>query len=690
MILQKSFKASRFTHNASVEQRRDRMESLLEKDLSDWEPSERRRYDNESGLREALSDTRATLNLLLAEKAALRQEKAALQQKDTFLRQEKAALNQRVTDAATARSLVTVPVEKDVVKVHQLVETSGSKFEFVDRQESFDSLARAIEKRLASNGAQDRNLHPIPFLADGPGTGKSRFLDETSKAFKTYVDARKSTYPLLANSLTDALFIRVTFGNGSVFRSEEVEFGISKALAIRMLDPYFENARKYINTWKSDGDSVIEHALKLLMSKRKRTSSIFLCVDEVNKMHSLSPRLFKELFNVLGSMSCSHSPFLVPILAGTVIGPIEEVVSESSHPPLHIPLPLLSYDSSLKIVSNNSGTPESNRQLMHLVGDMGGHPRALEFLFDSLPPTDLSTMERMSMDWVECQVRVQLKLRYNLTALPIEGAIATAFLSLDVMRNDPVPGVKDITFLTLAEKGVVKLKEAQDGKVKVYVPYVFVCASLLCRSEVQFPVVKLWKELLLDQNFWWQDWEVFNRNYFAFRLSLYSYLGYKTLSLGSFFTGAKCNLPSDINFVVPPIEEVQVIKANSRFPNTMSEVKSNVFSLNAAGAPFDAFVLLDTVDKKRILVAFQMKFGGQDAKAPTKAGKDAIKAEYDKTEKAMNKFLPGTKFVLVFLSNHEKAVDFTDADIPSGCILVTKDEQRALYGELYYRRLKRL
>ena len=134
--------------------------TLLEKDLSDWEPSKRRRYDNESGLREALNDTRATLNLLLAEKAALRQE-------DTFLCQEKASLNQRVTDAATAHSLVTVPVEKDVVKVHQLVETSGSKFEFVDRQESFDSLARAIEKRLASNGAQDRNLHPIPFLGHG-------------------------------------------------------------------------------------------------------------------------------------------------------------------------------------------------------------------------------------------------------------------------------------------------------------------------------------------------------------------------------------------------------------------------------------------------------------------------------------------------------------------------------------------
>ena len=130
---------------------------------------------------------------------------------------EKAALNLRVMDATMAGSLVTVPV---VVKLHSLVETSGAKFEFVDRQESF---ARSIEKRLASNGAWDRNLHPFPFLAHGPGTGKSRFLDEISKSFKTHVDARKSEYPLLVKALADALIIRVSFGNGSASLLKSLE-----------------------------------------------------------------------------------------------------------------------------------------------------------------------------------------------------------------------------------------------------------------------------------------------------------------------------------------------------------------------------------------------------------------------------------------------------------------------------------
>lgn len=268
------------------------------------------------------------------------------------------------------------------------------------------------------------------------------------------------------------------------------------------------------------------------------------------------------------------------------------------------------------------------------------------------------------------------------------GAIGTAFLSLEVLKSDPVPNAGGLDFVTLAERGIVKLKQVEYPSFKVHIPYVFVSASL--RERPRSDPLKLWKELVLGEDFYWQQWETFNCNYFAFRLSLYSYLNFKTLPLGSFFTGSKSNLPSDLNLVIPPMEAIAVIKVGNRVPDSPVDIKSNTFVLNANGDPFDAFVFLDTVDKKRILVAFQMKFSGYDTIDPPKAENKSIISEYEKVKNARDKFLPGMEFVLVFLFHRGKARDFKDADIPPGCIVYTKEEQRDLYGELYYHRLEKL
>lgn len=415
------------------------------------------------------------------------------------------------------------------------MKSSGAKFDFVDRQESFDILARSTEKRLSfiegDSGYQDRNNHPISFLADGPGTGKSRFLDEVSDSFKAHIEARKSQFPLLEKSLKDVLVIRVTFGNDSLYVREDVEMGVSQALAIRILDPYIENARQYIGSWKPDNDLVLVHSLKLIMSKRKRTSSIFLCVDEVNKVHSLSPKDLNDLVGMLGSMSCSFRPFLVPILAGTVIDSIKVSMIKSSHPSLHIPLPLLSYESSLTMFTKTYGAPERNSYLRQLVADMGGHPRALEILLDCLRSFRISRVKKQHLHAIMKEVEKNIYSRYHLRHICIEGAVASAFLSLDVLLHSLVPGAKGLNYTNIAEMGIVKLAEDLYARSKVYIPFVFVSAWLRRRDPAKFPVVRLWADLLLGKDFWWQDWERFNHIYFAFRLSLYSYVHYKTLYL---------------------------------------------------------------------------------------------------------------------------------------------------------------
>lgn len=658
-----------------MKQRLDEMKSILEKDFCDWHPSTRRLYSNESGPRDRISS-------LLRQLIALYQRKTSICQEKTSLCQEKSALTRRLMDT---RSLVTVPIERATVEEIDLVKTSGAQFEFVDYQDSFGVLARVLETRLFKFGIQDCNRHPIPLLIDGPGTGKSRFLDEVSKSFKAHVEARKTRYPLLTEALADALIIRVT----GDFGQSNPELEICQALAVRILAPYYENANEYVKSWTFKGRQAIEHALELITEKRKRTSSIFLCMDDVTQVHSRSPIDFREIIHILGGMSCVYEPIFVPMFSGNAIEPVKKIFTGTFHPREDIPLPLLSYESSLAILAKASGIPECNPYLRHLVADMGGHPKALEFLLDALQSADPFWVQGHRVEDILLEVEAKLAQMCNLESAPIDGVIATSFLSSDANIYDPVCGAKDLAFWNFAEMGIVKLHETF-FVAKVYVPYVFVSASLRCRSHEEFPIVKLWKELLLDQDFWWQDWKNFNRNYFAFRLSLYSYLGHKTLSLESFFTGAKCNLPSDINFVVPPIEAIQVVIAPEQFPDTLSEVKSNVFTLSPPSVPFDAYVYLDTVNKKRILFAFQMTCGNEnDVNVSKKVDIATIASDYANVEKAMKKHLLRTEFVLVFVLDCDKATDFNDADIPPGCILITKEEQRALYGKLYYHRLEK-
>jgi hypothetical protein len=55
-----------------------------------------------------------------------------------------------------------------------LVATAGSNFQFLDRQNSLKLLANSLQVhyKAISESKTDRNLHAMPFLANGPGTGK--------------------------------------------------------------------------------------------------------------------------------------------------------------------------------------------------------------------------------------------------------------------------------------------------------------------------------------------------------------------------------------------------------------------------------------------------------------------------------------------------------------------------------------
>lgn len=277
-----------------------------------------------------------------------------------------------------------------------LVSTAGRQFLFLDRESSFETLAVCIKKRYANREEMDRTCHPIPFLADGPGTGKSRFLVELPGAFRQFVSEEARGFSDVNTLLQNAFFVNITFGNGSKYSGEEeAAISISLSVAIRIMFVLcnqkldFASFRaKYSTSTEKIVQSRILSAVMRFIRETTECSALVLGIDEVNAVDDISHEKLKELFFDVGTLSCSAPVFFVPVLAGTVVGSMLDFVALSTHLPRHIPLPLLSYDACLKIIDRRNPQLKqalsADKRLEIAIADVGGHCRTLELLYNAL------------------------------------------------------------------------------------------------------------------------------------------------------------------------------------------------------------------------------------------------------------------------------------------------------------------
>ena len=599
-----------------------------------------------------------------------------------------------------------------------LVSSSGADFHFSDRNASFDILASTLEQRFYCHQVElkDKAYHKLPFLADGPGSGKSRFLQELSNSFVSYiknlkqsvyekphcgfvhdknVSYRKETptaFDDFKSAISSALFINISFGNDSAYTRKESEMSIQKSLCLRILYPYFAQQYScfgsffdsYLNNHISLPRLTLESTLTLIGQDSK---CIVLGIDEVNVLHEYSEKRFNELFLMIGCFNCVYSPFFVPVLAGTAIGPMKHVIAIC--PPLHIPLPLLSFDSCLHILGAKDKKYENqvktNQSLRQLVSDMGGHCWALEILYEALSNNIIESPNY----WKDViyDVYYSIMERYPMIKLPLYGkAIAYSFLSLCIKERQVISELESpLTFLNLEELGLLKLHRLSNGSIKVKIPFIFIYCFLKSSPDKEYS--RFWSHLLISKKLSCQSWEEFNCDYMAFRLSLFSKLGITTTPLSKFLAGAKMNIPADIILKIPSINDIKTRKINFQYPST-NQVESDIGTcvLNAPNAAFDAFVYLETTTGK-LLFAQQMKLADTDSESPQKITNALINEEYHKVNNSIARHIPNTDFILLVLGRCEGVFD--EKMLPSKCAVVAMNEFQEFYGEAYCQHLNK-
>ena len=592
----------------------------------------------------------------------------------------------------------------------KLVSSVGADFSFLDREYSFEILASSLEQRFYCRkvGLGDKQPHKLPFLANGPGSGKSRFLQELPNSFVSYVknlsqsvyekpncgEAPEAVVSYLKNSpkalsdfknaLSSALFINVSFSD---YNAKELVQEIEVSLCLRIVYPFFDSQcfnflsfyDRYVNNAISLPNLTLANTLK---SVNKENQCIVLGIDDLNILHSESQENVGKLFAFLASFSCAYSPFFVPVLAGTVMCPMEDVVSNYMHPSLHIPLPLISFDSCLKILSAKdykfANQVQTDQSLRNAVSNLGGHCRALELFYEQLSkfPSGSPNCWNFLMDHV-CFLLSEL---YPMSKLPeIRNVIAFYFLSMCVKKEQKLSEFEySLTFQNLEDYGILKLERQSDNSIRVKLPYIFVICYFKSARRDEYS--KFWSQSFLSR-MCWESWQEFNNSYIAFRLSLFASLGITRMLLSTFLSGAKMNIPPNIILKIPSIKDMNTTITYDSFPLTIqTDSKIGTCVQNAPVSAFDGFVYLETTAGK-LLLGHQNLFSRTDPIVAKKITDIKLALEHQKINDSIARYIPETDCIILFLGRCEGVYDAEK--LPSNCAVVSLNECEEFYGELY-------
>lgn len=201
--------------------------------------------------------------------------------------------------------------------------------------------------------------------------------------------------------------VRVTFGNGCGWQEDDKP---RAAVAIRMLHSYFAgaedftvfcgNLRNFLGEMAFAELKMVKASLLIRADRLQRGEMepidnliLVLGIDEIDKVlidDTDSPKERRKnltpLIRALGESMCgfdsraNSSVFLCPLLAGVVVGDVEEVIAKSSYfTDALLPLPLNASQVD-NILKSREWAPNVYRspELGRCLGDLGGVPLILE------------------------------------------------------------------------------------------------------------------------------------------------------------------------------------------------------------------------------------------------------------------------------------------------------------------------
>jgi hypothetical protein len=108
--------------------------------------------------------------------------------------------------------------------------------------------------------------------------------------------------------------------------------------------------------------------------------------------------------------------------------------------------------------------------------------------------------------------------------------------------------------------------------------------------------------------------------------------------------------------------------------------------LNGSGAPFDAFVWMETTTERKLFFVEQMKFSRFPSSVNC-VNINLIQKEFDKVHSSVRDHLKGGDFLFIMLCRRDG--NFVAKKLPRNSVVVCNAQLRLFYGDTYYQRLKK-
>jgi hypothetical protein len=551
----------------------------------------------------------------------------------------------------------------------------GKKFKFCNREIPVklvcDSLAQRHDFVLKSgvlSETSDRNVHPIPVLPGGPGSGKTRYLAEFRTSSRAFVSRSSNYSQLLKEAFEKGVNINIDIGSITNTNTTGLKRQISSLIWRELHSRETEASTVFI-----DGEAdALDTLIDLLRVKEPGLNrNIFvLGLDNTDKLYSLNPDLFKDLIKLLGTLSCRTDIIFCPLIAGNIFSHISNSSQRPNFRIIIIPLPLLTFEETKQVVAEYSSDVEFTEELEQIIADINGQLRAIEILCEAL--------DRHGRNWdhVMMKVRIDMVEYYSIDE-DFKYPICFHFLHIRVGIDTIVAkGSYDVTFGKLADLGLLSLI---DGYVSV--PYILI----YCYFDQFKSFGYLWYDVKFKTDWNFQKWEEFGRNFVAFRLFLYKQLNYKTVKVKDLFRGSLLHPRNCENLELNIPDDIAVYDFKKQYPLTKpkKEFKLGTFLLNGPSASFaDSFAYIQTTTGTKYSLGIQSKYS-QDKKNNI-TNKD-IDVEYIKVEKALQLNFKNDNFILLMLCRRDGNID--PKVLPKNTYCVTMTEARSFFGDLLYTRI---
>ena len=588
-------------------------------------------------------------------------------------------------------------------------------------------MMEMVEGNWASReqGKTDKQSHTIAVMVGGPGDGKSRTLKELSNILRQ----DGLFHGTLNVRMQNALRFHISFENGTTGLSDcslfdNDEFGASQRIGLRMVHQLlptvmFEDLIKAVKNGALSPDEL--DPLKLLKRLASHQScmvgdlTVIFCVDAVQsaggdvdygeqvKTKTSPMRLVVAALNSMVLKSGNEkNPFCVVCVSATADEAFTKWPSSATKK-IHLPLCRLDPSEIFKGVAVNQ-----DLRLRTVIDDMGGHPRALEKLFQVLVKTEAGSADDkrcMNIDvltdgWdpllVMSSVGEQLMQSYSRSFDWGKPLLECVFLGVKVLTTDSIKiGTRSVYVQDILGGGLV-FHDALTSRLSA--PFIFLFTVLyrdprfqrylqhLYIAVTQVNIERLTGDNLSDE---------FERQVAIFWHVKTQFFSGSSMSWKKLHSGARFNPNWDQKVTIVPAPE-GIVKLQSKIETNKGitftegintypdmDVKTTTHGLTLKRRDLKKYVVISANKASaadiyaRVNVEGEKKLFGISCKMTPNTLRTFDNFVSERAKAVDTNAAAGELFMELALANYDP---FADDDIPEHCGLVTRDEFKDYFG----------